>query len=318
VLTTPFTFIATAEVVALLGAVPVFVDIEEATCNIDPAGLERCLRALAQGDPSVYPLPRGADLAGPARAVIPVDLFGVPADYGRIHQIAEAHGLEVIEDAAQSFGGALDGRRCGALARLAATSFFPAKPLGCYGDGGAVFTDDAGLDAVLRSVRVHGMGEDRYENVRVGINGRMDTLQAAILSIKLARFPAELQARQRLAEEYTQGLAEVGGLVLPRVPDVVTSAWAQYSIRVRQGGAEARDALCAALKERGVPTAIYYPKPLHLQGAFAHLGYGPGDMPVSEACSQAIFSLPFHPWMDEDTPGRVVEAVRGAAREVLG
>jgi len=308
VVTTPFTFVATAEVVALLGAVPVFVDIDEATYNMDPEALAWCLKALDSGDTALHPLPRGVNVAGKrAKAVIAVDLFGLAADYDRINAIASAHGVEVVEDAAQSFGGVYKGRRTCSLARQAATSFFPAKPLGCYGDGGAVFTDDDELADTLRSIRVHGMGHDKYENVRVGINGRMDTLQAAILNVKLSRFPAELERRQALAAAYAEGLAGAPGLVLPTVPRGMTSAWAQYSIRV-----PARDAVMAALKAKGVPTAIYYPKPLHLQSAFAGLGYAAGDMPVSEACAANIFSIPFHPYMDDATRELIVSAVRGA------
>lgn len=293
VFTPPFTFVATAEVVALLGATPVFVDIDEEGLNLDPALLEEAVRKVRQA----------GDLN--PRAVIPVDLFGLPADYRELMAVAERHGLFVLEDAAQSFGGRYFGRVCGALGHIGATSFFPAKPLGCYGDGGAIFTRDAAEAEVLRSIRVHGQGRNKYDNVRIGLNGRLDTIQAAVLLVKLEVFPEELEARQRAASRYTTGLA---GLVrTPATPEDRLCAWAQYSVRSPN-----RESIQGALQDAGIPSAIYYPKPLHLQEAFRNLGYGPGDFPVSESAAREIFSLPMHPYLTDDTVDRIVETIRGA------
>jgi UDP-2-acetamido-2-deoxy-ribo-hexuluronate aminotransferase len=293
VFTTPFTFIATAEVISMLGAVPVFVDIDPATFNIDPKKLKHAIEKV------------NSEGRHQARCIIPVDLFGLPADYDPIMATAEEHGLFVLEDAAQSFGGIYKGRRAGSLAHVAATSFFPAKPLGCYGDGGAIFTDDKELANKLVSIRIHGKGSDKYDNVRVGINGRLDTLQASILLPKLKVFPNELEARQKVAERYSEKLKN--HVEVPVIPDGYTSAWAQYSILLDQ-----RDKCQAALNAEGIPTAIYYPKPLHLQTAFSHLGYGPGDMPVSDSASQRIFSLPMHPYLTDEQINRIVDVLRQA------
>jgi len=294
VFTTPFTFIATAEVIAMTRATPVFVDIDPRTFNIDPEKLEQSIhKTLTQG--RLKP-----------RAVIPVDLFGLPADYDRIMPIAESCGMMVLEDAAQGFGGTYKGRRAGSLANAGATSFFPAKPLGCYGDGGAVLTDDEDLFKKLESIRVHGKGEDKYDNVRLGLNARMDTLQAAILLPKLAIFEDELAARQRVADCYTKNLEEV--VKTPHVPKESTSAWAQYSVLSSQRGL-----LQDALKKAEIPSAVYYPRPLHLQGAFSDLGYKAGDFPVSEAAADQIFSLPMHPYLGENDLARVTETICNAA-----
>ena len=293
VLTSPFTFFATAEVISLVGATPVFVDIDPATFNIDPVKLEQAVRAVEKGDSSLHPLPVTAGGKLRARAVIPVDLFGLPADYDAIEAIAARHRFPVIEDAAQSFGGEYNGRKCGSFGRIACTSFFPAKPLGCYGDGGMCFTQDDRLNERLRSIRVHGQGSDKYENIRIGINGRLDTLQAAILLSKFAIFPEELELRQEVARRYNELLA--GTVKTPEVPNGYRSAWAQYSILV--GDNAERTSRIAKLKEAGIPTAIYYPKPLHLQTAFSDLGYKEGDFPVSEDCARRIFSLPMHPYL---------------------
>ena len=294
VLTSPFTFFATAEVISLVGATPVFVDIDPATFNIDPVKLEQAVRAVEKGDSSLHPLPVTAGGKLRARAVIPVDLFGLPADYDAIEAIAARHRFPVIEDAAQSFGGEYNGRKCGSFGRIACTSFFPAKPLGCYGDGGMCFTQDDRLNERLRSIRVHGQGSDKYENIRIGINGRLDTLQAAILLAKFAIFPEELELRQEVARLYSELLA--GKATIPEVPNGYRSAWAQYSILVGDG--VERTSRIAKLKEAGIPTAIYYPKPLHLQAAFSGLGYKEGNFPVSEDCARRIFSLPMHPYLD--------------------
>ncbi len=307
VLTTPFTFFATAEVIAFLGATPVFVDIDPATFNIDPERLALALAALETRDPDLHPLPENfRELT--AKAVIPVDLFGLPADYDRLLPLCAERGLKVVEDAAQSFGASLHGKRTGGFGDVGATSFFPAKPLGAYGDAGAVFTDDEALAKVLRSIRIHGMGDNQYDNVRLGVTGRMDTLQAAVLLAKLAVFPAELAARQAIAERYDAGLE--GLVVTPRVPKGMASAWAQYSVL-----SEKRDAVRAALSKEGVPTAVYYPKVLHQQPVFRHLGYRAGDFPVSEAASRSIFSLPMHPYLDQATQARIIKTVARAVAE---
>ena len=297
VFTTTFSFIATAEVIALFGATPVFADIDPVTFNLDAADLERRVRAV-EAEGRLRP-----------RAVIPVDLFGLPADYEAIGRVAKAHHLLVLEDAAQGFGGACGGRRACAFGDAGATSFFPAKPLGCYGDGGAVFTDDDGFDSLLRSLRVHGQGASKYENVRIGLNGRLDTLQAAILLEKMKVFPAELEARERVAQSYTKRLSAAGASArTPVVPPGFRSAWAQYTLRVK-----GRDAVQAALKRAGIPTMIYYPIPLHLQKAFAGAGGRPGDLPAAEAAAAEVLSLPMHPYLDEATIERVGAAVAAAA-----
>jgi dTDP-4-amino-4,6-dideoxygalactose transaminase len=228
-----------------------------------------------------------------------VDLYGLPADYDQINAVAQQHGRFVIEDAAQSFGGQTrGGGRAGGLADIGCTSFFPAKPLGCYGDGGMCFTDDGMLAEVMRSISLHGKGSDKYENIRVGINGRLDTLQAAILLAKFEIFPEEIELRQRVALAYTELLA-ASSLMTPTVPDGYRSAWAQYSLMVKGGGQ--RSTVQNRLKEVGIPTAVYYPKPLHLQTAFRELGYQAGDFPVSEDCAERIFSVPMHPYLkDQD------------------
>jgi UDP-2-acetamido-2-deoxy-ribo-hexuluronate aminotransferase len=287
-----FTFIATAEVVSLLGATPVFVDIDERTFNLDPAKLREAVERTA-GSGELRP-----------RAVITVDLFGQLCDYEAIDAIAREHDLKILEDAAQAFGARHGNRRAGSFGHAAATSFFPAKPLGAYGDGGAVLTDDPELAAVCDSLRVHGKGTDKYDNVRIGLNARLDTLQAAILLPKLRALPGELEARQRVAERYDAGLS--GVVETPYVAPGHRSAWAQYSVL-----SDDRDALQARLKAAGVPTAVYYPKPLHLQTAFADLGYRSGDFPVSESAAGMILSLPMHPYVEAEVQDRIVAAVRG-------
>ena len=293
IFTTPFTFIATAEVIQLLRATPVFVDIDPRTFNLDPEALEEAVAGLAK-NPRTAPLkPKG---------IIPVDLFGQPADYDRINGIARRYGLFVLEDAAQSFGATYKGKRTGSLAEVAATSFFPAKPLGGYGDGGAIFTDNDDLAGTIRSIRVHGQGTNKYDNVRLGINGRLDTLQAAILLAKLAVFDGEVVARQEVAGRYRAGLQQV--VQVPFVAPECTSVWAQYSVLSGQ-----RETLQQKLAEHGIPTAVYYPLPLHLQGAFAHLGYHPGDFPISERTAQQVFSLPMHPYLSETDQERIVSTL---------
>ena len=283
VFTTPFTFISAAEVIQLIGATPVFVDIDKATFNIDPGQLEKVVQdVVATGDLN-------------AKVVIPVDLFGLPADYPRIEPIAEKYDLLVLEDAAQAFGGFIGERRACSFGDAAATSFFPAKPLGCYGDGGAVFTDDNELAEKLRSIRVHGKGSHKYDNVRVGVNGRLDTLQAAILLEKFSIFPEEVKLRNRVASLYTEGLKNK--VITPFIPDGYTSVWAQYSVLAESENH--RREIQGRLKGNNIPTAVYYPRPLYLQTAFKNLGYGDGDFLVSKDISQRIFSLPMHPYLSE-------------------
>lgn len=292
-----FTFAATAEVVAWLGATPVFVDVREDSFNMDPASLEVGIETA-----------RRVGLA--PRAVITVDLFGQPADYDALLPIARAAGLKVLVDAAQSFGATQHGTHVAALGDMAATSFFPAKPLGCYGDGGAVFCHDPETLDVLQSLRVHGQNnQDKYENIRVGMNGRLDTMQAAVLIEKLRVFPDEIAARQRVADRYNEALADVA--IVPTVAAHNVSVWAQYTLRIPGRN---RAEVLAALKARGVPTAIYYPKPLHHQKAYARHPVAGNGLPVSERLAAEVFSIPFHPYLDEPTQDRIISAVR----EVLG
>lgn len=312
VFTTPFTFIATAEVINLLGATPVFVDIDSRTFNIDPSQLEAAIKALKENNPSIYPLPRTFEFQPASRnqqlsprAIIAVDLFGLPADYQRINDIAREHELFVIEDGAQSFGATYRGEKACALANVAATSFFPAKPLGCYGDGGALLTNSDDVAAIIRSIRLHGKGKEKYDNIRIGLNGRLDTLQAAILLAKLGVFPREVEVRNRIAERYSNGLQ--GIVEVPFVPSESMSAWAQYSVL-----SDSRSEIQTALQTEGIPTAVYYPKPLHLQTAFASLGYKRGDFPVSEKASQMIFSLPMHPYLKNEQIDRITHAIKVA------
>lgn len=310
VFTTPFTFVATAEAISLAGATPVFVDIDPITYNIDPASLDRAVQALLARDASVHPLPGIAiERQLVPRAVIPVDLFGLPADYDALWSVSRKHGLRIIEDAAQSFGATYKGRRAGGLGDVGATSFFPAKPLGCYGDGGAVFTDDDELAERMISIRVHGQGTDKYENVRIGLNARFDTIQAAVLLAKLDIFDKELDLRQLVAARYTEFLTDDSTtpktrLVTPSVPEGSVSAWAQYSVLSEQRGR-----ICTTLAKHGIPTAIYYPKPLHLQRAYDFLGYHEGDFPVSEFIAGRVFSLPMHPYIGEPESRRLARAI---------
>jgi dTDP-4-amino-4,6-dideoxygalactose transaminase len=295
VLCPSFTFCATGEAVALVGATPVFVDVDEATFNMDPASLKRGIAtAKARG---LKP-----------RAVIVVDLFGQSADHDAIAAVAEAEGVFVLDDAAQGFGASYNGRKLGTFGLATATSFFPAKPLGCYGDGGAIFTDDDDLAEVLRSIRVHGQGSDKYDNVRLGITGRLDTMQAAVLIEKLKIFEDEIAARNRIAERYARGLGNV--VTVPRLAPGCTSVWAQYTIRLPKG--TDRDGFAADLKAQGVPTAIYYTKSMHQQTAYKHYPVADGGLSASERLSEDVISLPMHAYLDEPTQDRVIKAVRGA------
>lgn len=307
IFTTPFTFVATAEVVSLLGATPVFVDINPHTFNIDPEKLALAIQAVKANDPSISPLPCSADgapLQLQPKGVIPVDLFGLPADYDPIMALAKKHNLFVLEDAAQGLGGIYKGRQAGSLGHVGTTSFFPAKPLGGYGDGGAVFTDDDKLADVVSSIRVHGKGTDKYDNIRIGLNARLHTLQAAILLPKLDIFPGEIEERQRVAQRYTDGLKRCDTLVVPFVPEGYQSVWAQYTLLVKD-----RASIQQELKAKGIPTAIYYGRCLHTQPAYASLNYKEGDFPVAETSSAHVFSLPMHPYLDNETIDYIVEAV---------
>jgi dTDP-4-amino-4,6-dideoxygalactose transaminase len=289
-----FTYHATAEMVALLGATPIIADVSAETFNLDPASCERAV-ATAQR------------LGLKPRAIIPVDLFGLPADHEAIAAIAKKHDLKILDDAAQGFGATYRGRKLGTFGHATATSFFPAKPLGCYGDGGAVFTDDDALAARIKSIRLHGEGVDRSEAVRIGITGRLDTIQAAILIEKLKIFPDEIAARDKVAVRYAQGLADIA--VLPRVGNESTSVWAQYTIKLKPGQ---RDKLAADLKAQGVPTAIYYTRPLHKQPAYRDYPVADGGVPVSEQLSGEVISLPMHAYLDPLDQDRIVGAVRKA------
>jgi len=313
VFTVPFTFMASAEAIATVGATPIFVDVEADSFNIDPAALDRAVKALAAADRSIHPLPRISDeelKALKPKGIIAVDLFGLTADYAALNAIADANGLFVLEDAAQSFGASANNARAGGLAEIGCTSFFPAKPLGCYGDGGAIFTNDAAFAEVLRSIRVHGQGSDKYDNVRLGITGRLDAVQAAILQVKLDVFDDEMVQRQRVAESYRKAIAASGlDLVAPVVPGHQVSAWAQYTVVAKD--AAARSAFQKKLADKGLPTAIYYPKALHQQQAFAYLGYADGDFAVSEDLGGRVFSLPMHPYLPDAEIETIVEAMKG-------
>lgn len=305
VFTTPFTFIATAEVISLLGATPVFVDIDPDTFNIAPRKLQEAIESAKQGTDRRAGTARKLSPKG----IITVDLFGLSADYDPINRIAKEHGLFVLEDAAQSLGGTYKGKKLGNVADIAATSFFPAKPLGCYGDGGAIFTNDEAMANRLRSLREHGKGTHKYDNVRIGINGRLDTLQAAILLPKLEIFDSEIKERQAVAARYSTALKDI--VKVPHVPDGLLSAWAQYAVLT-----DKRDSYLDKLKGLGIPTAVYYPRPLHLQTAFSHLGYRQGDFPVAEKTSDRIFSLPMYPYLDSSDQKKIIEAVKKSHEDI--
>lgn len=286
-----FTYTASAEVIALVGAQPVFVDVDPDTFNMCPKSLEEQIeRVTREGkyEPAV---------------VMAVDLFGQAANYDLLNPVCEKHGLKMLCDSAQGLGGELNGKRVGALGDVSGTSFFPAKPLGCYGDGGAIFTDDDELAATIKSIRTHGTGSHKYEVLRIGMNGRLDTLQAAILSVKLAEFETEIAARNKLADIYKSELSDI--IETPHVLENARSSWAQYVCKV-----ENRDALQAHMKEAGIPTMVYYPSPMHFQIAYKQYGDGEGSMPVSEALCHTVMALPMHPYMPDETAEQVVSAVK--------
>ena len=286
-----FTFAATAEVVALAKAEPVFVDVDPVTYNIDIASLEAAI-AMVRKEGRLSP-----------KAIIPVDLFGLAADYDALSAIAKREKLLVIEDAAQSIGGSADGKMCGAFGDVAGTSFYPAKPLGCYGDGGAMFTNDATFAEKLRSFAFHGKGETQYDNIHVGINSRLDTLQAAILIEKLAILEEEMEARRKVAARYAEGLGDV--VTAARNPGNGRCAWAQYAIETPK-----RDGLKAHLQEKGIPSVVYYVKPLHAQAAYNHYPRTPTGLKVSEELPGRILCLPMHPYLSEDDQDRIIETIR--------
>ena len=291
IFTTPFTFFATAEVIALTGATPVFVDIDARTFNICPEKLsERVAEVASRGELNL-------------KGIIPVNLFGLAPDFDAINEVASKYDMFVLEDTAQGFGGLYKGKVSGSLGDVSATSFFPAKPLGCYGDGGAVFTSDDEIAEKIKSIRVHGQGVDKYDNVRIGLNARFDTMQAAIMLPKLRIFPEEIELRQKVAQNYSDALE---GLVeTPYVPQDYKSVWAQYSVL-----SDDRDAIQKALGDAGIPSVIYYRIPCHLSKAFEHLGYTEGDMPVSEDVSRRIFSLPMHPYVEGNFAAKVAEVIK--------
>lgn len=286
-----FTFAATAEVVALVGAEPVFVDVDPDTYNMDVAQLEEAIAAIRK-EGRLEP-----------KAIIPVDLFGLAADYAAINAIAERENLFVISDAAQSIGGKRGNTMCGAFGHVASTSFYPAKPLGCYGDGGAMFTNDTEMAETLRSILFHGKGETQYDNIRIGLNSRLDTIQAAVLLEKLAILEDEMEARQIVAKRYNEGLKDV--VKVPVMPEGSRSAWAQYSLET-----EGRDELRASLQKEGIPSVVYYVKPLHLQEAYKHYAKAPAGLPVSEALPSRIMSLPMHPYLSEEDQDKIIKVIR--------
>lgn len=297
VLCPSFTFAATAEVVAWMGAQPVFVDVLPDTFNMDPNSLEMGIETAKK---------KGLKPVG----AIVVDLFGLPADYDSLEKICDQNGMWVISDSAQGFGGIYKGRTTGNIGKLATTSFFPAKPLGCYGDGGAVFTNDDDVAAVLQSLRFHGKGSDKYDNVRIGMNARLDTLQAAILIEKLAIYKDEIQKRNAVASAYTKKLSDVAKT--PKVPLEYSSIWAQYTLTLQEG--TDRNALAAALKEKGIPTAVYYPKPLHQQTAYSRFPVAGNGLPVCENLAGRVISLPMHPYLTDAQIDYICDAFRTALK----
>jgi dTDP-4-amino-4,6-dideoxygalactose transaminase len=288
-----FTFAATAEVVPFIGATPIFVDVLPDTFNMDVESLKRGIQEAKK-------------LGLTPKCVIPVDLFGLAADFDAIQVVARENGLTIIDDAAQGFGADYRGRIVGSIGDITTTSFFPAKPLGCYGDGGAIFTNDDRLAALIDSYRIHGKGSHKYDNERIGMNSRLDTLQAAILIEKLAIFPDEIEERQNVAQRYSAGLADRYGV--PFIPEGLKSTWAQYTIKARSEAERAE--VQSKAKDAGIPTAIYYPIPLHAQTAFRDYPRDPNGLPVSEDLARRVISLPMHPYLGAQVQDRVMEAIR--------
>lgn len=294
-----FTFFSSGEVVSLAGGTPVFVDVDKDTYNISAESLEKAiLKVKEEGELT-------------PKAVVAVDLFGLPADFKTLRPIADKYGILILEDGAQGFGGEIDGKKACSFGDISTTSFFPAKPLGCYGDGGAVFTDDDDIAALAQSIRVHGKGAMKYDNVRIGLNSRLDSIQAAILQIKLKAFADyELDDVNKVADKYTELLGEAFGdkAVLPVIPKGFRSSWAQYTIQLKDR--ETRDSVQAALKERGIPTMVYYPKPMHKQQAFGIEGEYGFDCSNTEELCGTVLSLPMHPYMTDEDVNEVVEALK--------
>ena len=292
VITTPFTYIATAEVIKLLGATPVFVDIYSDTFNMNPDGIPDAIK-------------HAKELGLNAKAIIPVDLFGLPARFRLIEEYSLKYNLFLIEDAAQGFGGSIRDKKAGSFGHCSSTSFFPAKPLGCYGDGGAIFTDDDELATIMRSIRVHGAGKDKYDNVRLGINGRLDTLQAAILLEKLSIYEEELKLRNRNASFYLNNLKS--SFKKPFIPNQYKSCWAQFSIVANSK--EEKEACTKLLNKKGIPTMNYYPIPLHLQKVFSYLGYKKNQFTTTEKISDSVFSIPMHPYLKQSDQNKIVDII---------
>lgn len=290
-----FTFAATAEAVPGTGATPVFVEVDPVSFNMDPESLTRAIA-------------HARTLGLTPAVVIPVDLFGLPADYDALTAIAKTEGLKMIGDSAQGFGGVYRGKITGSFGDITTTSFFPAKPLGCYGDGGALFTDDDDLAELLISLRFHGKGDYKYNNVRIGMNSRLDTLQAAILLEKLAIYPDEIEVRQCVAERYNDALHDV--IDTPHVGNESRSIWAQYTLKTRAG--QDREAIMSAMQAAGVPTTVYYPMPLHMQQAYNSFPVDPAGLEVSEALALQVFSLPMHPYLDPETQEKVIAVLKSA------
>ena len=294
VITTPFTYIATAEVISLLGAEPIFVDIYPETYNINPEKINSALEsAKVKG---LIP-----------KAIIAVDLFGLPARYRLLEKIAKENDLLLLEDAAQGFGGQIRNRKAGSFGHVSSTSFFPAKPLGCYGDGGAIFTDDYEMAQVMQSIRVHGSGKDKYQNIRVGVNGRLDTIQAAILIEKLDIFDEEILLRNKISTYYTKNITSQ--IKKPFIPRDYTSSWAQYSLMATSE--QERDYITSMLKNSNIPSMIYYKIPLHLQDVYKNLEYSKGDFPFSEDAAKRIFSLPMHPYLTIQEQNKIIKVLNG-------
>lgn len=290
-----FTFYATAEVVSLEGASPIFVDVDERTFNMDSKKLEKAIKQVIE-EGKLNP-----------KAIIPVDLFGQPADFPEITKIAQKYNLKIVEDAAQGFGGSINGKKACSFGNISTTSFFPAKPLGCYGDGGAIFTDDEEMYKKILSIRVHGKGSYKYDNIRVGLNSRLDTIQAAILLPKLEAFKGyELENRNKFARMYTEKLKEI--VTTPLVPDGFESSWAQYTLILESE--EKRNNLQIKLKEAGIPTMVYYPIPLHKQIVYKDYNFNTEDLKVSEKLSKCVLSLPMHPYLNEEQIDMIVSDIK--------
>lgn len=289
-----FTFFSTGEIVALTGATPVFVDVERDSFNIDAKKLEQSIqKVISKGE--LIP-----------RAIIPVDLFGLPANYPAIEAIAGKHSLLVLEDSAQGFGGSIHGRKAGSFGNAATTSFFPSKPLGCYGDGGALFTNSEALARLIRSLKVHGQGDDKYDNIRVGMNSRLDTIQAAVLKIKLKAFLShELEAVNRVGYRYQEQLKNI--VKVPAISEGFTSSFAQYTILLKDK--EQRDRLKVKLAEKGIPTMVYYRKPMHMQRAFSDLYYDEEDFGVTNELCNMVLSLPMHPYLTDEEVDEVCKLI---------